>query len=190
MSQNSSQIAARQRKRKKGSRLSKVAATSKCSPRTSRRRKGDRAQRRAAVSSKRRRPSNINGTQRLRRIILVAVIVFSMLAIYPAVHDYYVAIRTHEDLEAYQSQLETSNTQLKSYISYLESTDGIEDEARKRGYVGSDETGVEVDGLDESDSSEEGSSAVANTDTSEVQQSLPWYKRLLDALFGYVSEVQ
>ena len=57
----------------------------------------------------------------------------------------------------------------RGYVS-----EGIQDEARKRGYVSEGETGVKVEGLDESSSSSDLSS-----------DSDPWYITVLDFVFSY-----
>ena len=134
-----------------------------------------------------------NHSKRIQKMLIAGVIIAVLVMIYPSLRDYYVAARTQEDLETYQAQLEDSNGQLKSDISYLETTDGIEDEARKRGYVGNGETGVEVNGLDDSSSTDNttnSSDSSASNQSTDTSSSLPWYKRILDEIFNYVSEVQ
>lgn len=113
-----------------------------------------------------------------RKWLLVAAVVVgvALYALYPPVRDYYVASRDREVLSARYAELSAEHDGLMHDIGYLQSTEGIEDEARKRGYIIPGETGVTVEGLDEADVAAE----------TEEANDAPWYQGMLDAIFGYV----
>jgi cell division protein FtsB len=120
------------------------------------------------------------GARPARIYVLAAIGLAVMVAIslYKPVRDYYTAMRDHEVLEARYEELSTYNEELLHDINYLQSSEGIEDEARRHGYVMPGETGVAVEGLGED-------GLLAGDDApSEVQEG-PWYQRVLDFIFGY-----
>lgn len=111
-------------------------------------------------------------------IALTVTLVVSMLL--GPVRTYYVACRTGQDLQAYQEVLQGKNDDLRQDISRLQTQEGIEDEARKRGYVGEGETSLNVEGLDTGQTQATDPSAKPT-----YEDTRDWTTRLLDALFGY-----
>ncbi len=99
---------------------------------------------------------------------------------YGPAQTYYKAWRSGLELQSQLDELNASNEQYKSDIQSLQTREGIEDEARKRGYVSEGETKVVVEGTSEND---EGTDA----GTSDTASELPWYIQLGDTVFHYVS---
>ena len=115
-----------------------------------------------------------------RQILGIAVLAIALLvvALYGPAKSYYTAVRERDDLTTYYARLEASNSSLRDSIQYLQSTEGIEDEARKRGYVYEGEVSAQIDGLEDTTDDFTGTSEVPD-----VEQ--PWYIQMLDQLFGY-----
>ncbi|MGL5172627.1 MAG: hypothetical protein ACRC75_02145 [Olsenella sp.] len=109
-----------------------------------------------------------------RPLIVLAVILVVVAALYAPARTYYSAWRTNGILQSSKDAIDQSNSAYESDNSRLMSSEGIQDEARKRGYVSEGETGVKVEGLDESSSSSDLSS-----------DSDPWYITVLDFVFSY-----
>ena len=109
-----------------------------------------------------------------RPLIVLAVILVVVAALYAPARTYYSAWRTNGILQSSKDAIDQSNSAYESDNSRLMSSEGIQDEARKRGYVSEGETGVKVEGLDESSSSSDSS---ADSD--------PWYITVLDFVFSY-----
>ena len=107
-------------------------------------------------------------------LIVLAVILVVVAALYAPARTYYSAWRTNGILQSSKDAIDQSNSAYESDNSRLMSSEGIQDEARKRGYVSEGETGVKVEGLDESSSSSDLSS-----------DSDPWYITVLDFVFSY-----
>lgn len=108
-------------------------------------------------------------------IIVVAVTLFVLVSIYPPAQDLYRAWR---DQGAQQETLDGLNASIEEYqgdIDRLQTREGIEDEARKRGYVSEGEVGVVL----------EGSPEKTEGDAGEDVQALPWYVALGDVVFQY-----
>lgn len=108
-------------------------------------------------------------------VIVVAVTLFALVSIYPPAQDLYRAWR---DQGARQETLDGLNASIEEYqgdIDRLQTREGIEDEARKRGYVSEGEVGVVLEGLPEETEDAAG----------EDVQALPWYVALGDVVFQY-----
>lgn len=133
-----------------------------------------------------------------RLTVAGVVLIVLIVSVYPPVRDLYVAMRTRDDLNARNAQLEAENSDLRDDIAYLQSTEGIEDEARRLGYVREGETAVVVeegDGSSTSSGQTHGSStrttAVSGSSFSEgndVTADEPWYQLVLDKVFFYTHE--
>ena len=115
---------------------------------------------------------------RKRALIVVAVIVATIVMLYAPARAYYIAWRTQLDLEARYAAILEENEDLYEDLDRLRSREGIEDEARKRGYVIPGETSVVVRGLPE-EGLDTGSKA------NDVVADVPWYLVPLDVIFGY-----
>jgi len=109
--------------------------------------------------------------------IVLAVMVAVMAAVYGPAQRYYVSVRTTQDLQVKYAALKSQNKDLQSDVDTLMSKEGIEDQARKNGYVYPGEKGVEVKGLKED--GKDPSAAITYKDDR------AWYTKVLDVLFGY-----
>lgn len=163
------------------------ARTRRASARTSSRRERSRAQRAEAreerVSLRERLQGGADGLADVARshprtsFVLVLVLV-ALLMLYGPTRDYYVAMRSGQDLQAYYEAISAQNESLRDDLDRLQSQEGIEDEAHRRGYVSEGETGVVVDNLEKED-------VTALLGDVEVEDTRPWYVRLLDVVFRY-----
>lgn len=106
--------------------------------------------------------------------IAVGVLVAAALLLYGPTATYYRAWRAGLDLQAQYDALAQSNDQIQQQNDALLTRKGIEEEARRRGYVGAGETGVVVEGLPDD-----------STSSSDVTPEYPWYVGVGDVIFGY-----
>ncbi|WP_035437890.1 septum formation initiator family protein [Atopobium sp. oral taxon 810] len=131
---------------------------------------------------------------RIKGCIALAIVVLLFFAMYPPLRDYYVACRTQEDLKTQYAQLKDKNGELLSDIERLQTSEGIEDEARKRGYVNQGETGVVVEGLDGSGDSKKSNETVSAQDARKPTEETKtintgsFQQKLLDFIFQYHRE--
>ena len=108
-------------------------------------------------------------------IVVVAVTLFVLVSVYPPAQDLYRAWR---EQGVQQETLDGLNASIEEYrgdIDRLQTREGIEDEARKRGYVGEGEVGVVLEGSPEKTEGNAGDDG----------QELPWYVTLGDVVFQY-----
>lgn len=122
---------------------------------------------------------------RLRGVVVLAVIALTIAALFNPVRDLYLANRRLDTLQEYYDALLAQNDEIRHELEVLQTREGIENEARARGYVEPGETKVVVEGLPESEY--QGAAAYAITDI-ELPDNRPWYVRVLDELFGYDPE--
>lgn len=106
--------------------------------------------------------------------IAVGVLVAAALLLYGPAATYYRAWRAGLDLQAQYDALAQSNDQIQQQNDALLTRKGIEEEARRRGYVGAGETGVVVEGLPDDSAS-----------SSDATPEYPWYVGVGDVIFGY-----
>lgn len=106
--------------------------------------------------------------------IIVGAVLAVVVFLYGPAATYYRAWRAGLDLQAQYDALSQSNDQIQQQNDALLTREGIEEEARRRGYVGEGETGVVVEGLPDDSS--------AGTDAT---PDYPWYVAPLDVIFGY-----
>lgn len=106
--------------------------------------------------------------------IAVGVLVVAALLLYGPAATYYRAWRAGLDLQAQYDALAQSNDQIQQQNDALLTRKGIEEEARRRGYVGAGETGVVVEGLPDD-----------STSSSDATPEYPWYVGVGDVIFGY-----
>lgn len=116
-------------------------------------------------------------------VVLVAV-VFTVLMLFAPVRNLYLAHRRLETLQATYAALQTENESIRNELSVLQTREGIENEARERGYVLEGETKVVVDGLSEPQV-DGAAQAIAPI---ELPDNRTWYIRFLDTVFGYEPE--
>ncbi|MEQ2637323.1 FtsB family cell division protein [Paratractidigestivibacter faecalis] len=106
--------------------------------------------------------------------IAVGVLVAAALLLYGPTATYYRAWRAGLDLQAQYDALAQSNDRIQQQNDALLTREGIEEEARRRGYVGAGETGVVVEGLPDDSAS-----------SSDATPEYPWYVGVGDVIFGY-----
>lgn len=106
--------------------------------------------------------------------IAVGVLVAAALLLYGPAATYYCAWRAGLDLQAQYDALAQSNDQIQQQNDALLTRKGIEEEARRRGYVGAGETGVVVEGLPDD-----------STSSADTTPEYPWYVGVGDVIFGY-----
>ena len=119
-----------------------------------------------------------------RGLLVVALAAFTAFMLYAPARDLYVANRRLDSLQATYDVLLDENETIREDIELLQTREGIENEARARGYVEPGETKVIVEGLPESELSD----PTAFLEPLELPDDRPWYIRLLDTLFGYETE--
>ena len=108
-------------------------------------------------------------------IALVAIVALALM-LYPPLKALYGASRTNALLSA-------TNDTLRGEVDNLMTREGIEDEARRRGYVTEGDTPVDMSGVE--DSGGASSDSTVSTDESTSTASDPWYVSALDFIFGY-----
>lgn len=118
-------------------------------------------------------------------VIAAIAIAVAVALIYGPARTYYSAWRDSGILQAEYNELTVQNQSLNHELDRLQTLEGIEDEARGRGYVYPGEEALVVKGVEEE--------AVADPERVEeavraYEQSLPWYVSVLDMLFGYQHE--
>lgn len=113
-------------------------------------------------------------------LLIAALVLGVLMAMYGPVQTYYRAWRAGQDLQAQLDELNASNEQYKDDIQALQTREGIEDEARRRGYVTNGETKVVVDGLND------GSDDASQSSDGDQQAQKPWYIELGDKVFHYI----
>lgn len=113
-----------------------------------------------------------------RHLVVVAVlaaIVVVAISVYEPAKTYYLAWRTGTALQTSYDSLTKSNDDLQDDVERLQTKEGIEDEARKKGYVSPGETAVKVEGLPDDSAG------------GQAQEEDPWYIQLGDTIFGYTA---
>lgn len=114
-----------------------------------------------------------------RKIWVVCLVVVAIaLGVVGPVHDFYVARRTGDVLEQKKAYIEEKNAELELERDSLFTEEGVETQARKRGYVSPGEVGVNVEGLEQKEV-EDPSKPV------EYPDSRSWFDKMLDTLFGF-----
>lgn len=123
-----------------------------------------------------------------RALKVAAVVLVALVALgafmYSPVKALYCAKRNAALYQTQLTALAQSNQDYQDKVEYLESRSGIEDLARKRGYVYSGETAVSVDGAQDQNTAQADTQAAAST-LDGVTTDDPWYIKLLDRVFGY-----
>lgn len=119
---------------------------------------------------------------RVAGVAVVATILIVLAALYGPVRNLYVTNRKLGMLQQTCDALLAENASIQSELEYLQTREGIENEARERGYVTPGETKVVVNGLPEEET------VVYTPEEIAVSEERPWYVRLLDTLFDYEPE--
>ena len=120
-----------------------------------------------------------------RRFVVVGSIVVVLVCVgllYPAGRTYYESVRTDQRSAAQLAAIEARNAEIQRQNDYLQTDEGIEDQARKDGgYVREGEEGVVI--------TNGGSSTDRNTqlpdqvDLDRIHAPSTWYYDILDAFF-------
>ncbi len=117
-----------------------------------------------------------------RGLLVMLAIALAVAMLFSPVRNLYIAYRQLDTLQQTYDVLNEENNKLRSQIEALQTREGIENEARERGYVDPGETKVLVEGLEVDEGQSAAAEAVAEL---EVPDTRVWYIRLLDSLFGY-----
>ncbi|MDO4536587.1 MAG: septum formation initiator family protein, partial [Coriobacteriales bacterium] len=129
---------------------------------------------------------HLPGLERLPHIpipvIVAAFIALALVIIYGPARTYYAAWRESGILEAEYQVVAEQNAELNDELARLQSLEGIEDEARKRGYAYPNEEALVVDGVEEEVLADPSLAAAA---VAEHEANLPWYVQVLDTVLGY-----
>lgn len=131
------------------------------------------ASKRARATSRAKDKRAVDPERRRKLAIVLAVVAVVFIMLYRPTRDLYIAWRTGYSLESRYEALAQENEELNDDLERLMTREGIEDEARERGYVLPGETSVRVEGLEE-DPEE---AAAANE--------IPWYIHVGDAFFFF-----
>lgn len=129
------------------------------------------------------------GDLALRHVHVAAVLLVTLAAclmLYAPLRDLYIAHRKLDYLQATYAALEAENKDLDHQLAVLQTREGIENEARARGFVEAGETKVIVEGLPD-DQVSTPTTASSLTEV-EVVEDLPWYIEALDSFFVYEPE--
>jgi cell division protein FtsB len=117
----------------------------------------------------------------VRGLVTIAIAALLVWMLYAPARELYVAHRRLETLQATREALQTENDELRGELESLQTREGIENEARARGYVLPGETKVIVEGLTD-EPVDGGERAVTDI---ELDDTRAWYTRMLDDMFGY-----
>ena len=124
------------------------------------------------------------GLVRMKGIAVVAVIALVVTMLFAPLRDLYLANRRLDTLQATYDALLAENDEIRSELELLQTREGIENEARARGFVLPGETKVVVEGIEADDKAQLATMA----DEIELPDDRPWYIKALDDLFGYDPE--
>lgn len=113
-------------------------------------------------------------------VLVILAIVLTPVILFRPVQTYYRAWRSQMDLQSEYDFYQAQNDGLKGDISRLQSREGIEAEARERGYG---YEGESVTGSSAGSAADAGSSA-EKFNILDVER--PWYVHLGDYVFGYM----
>lgn len=127
-----------------------------------------------------------------KALVILAVVAAVILSLYGPIRSWYVAQRRTQDLQAQYAQLNSANSVLQGEVSSLQTQEGIEDEARKHGYVEEGETPVTItgEGSEVAEDSSDGSDSTSDTisGTSTATADTDDLTKFLDGLFQYKFE--
>lgn len=121
--------------------------------------------------------------------IAMATVLVAVAMLYPPARAYYAAARVNSVLSSQLYDINASNDSLQSDVSSLMTKEGIEDEARRRGYVSKGDTAVDMSGVSDSGGATSDQASATSDDTASSAAE-PWYLSALDAFFGYDPSTQ
>ena len=120
-----------------------------------------------------------------RSVFVLVMMLLTVAMLFAPLRELYVANRKIDSLQATYDQLLEENDTIRHQLEMLQTQEGVEDEARTRGYVGPGETKVIVEGLDEPVGQAHAFDVLSEE---EIPDTRPWYLKLLDEIFGYDPE--
>ena len=109
-------------------------------------------------------------------IAIVLAVAFVAAVLYAPLRQIYVARRANAVLAARLDEATATSSELQAEVDALMTREGVEDQARRLGYVYEGESAVDMAGVSDDESS---------GDDSQQDERLPWYTRALDFVFGY-----
>lgn len=124
------------------------------------------------------------GLVRMKGIMVVLAIALVVTMLFAPLRDLYLANRRLDTLQATYDTLLAENDEIRSELETLQTREGIENEARARGYVLPGETKVVVEGIETNEKTQ----LATVMDEVELPDERPWYIKTLDDLFGYDPE--
>ena len=113
--------------------------------------------------------------------IIIVLVVILCCEVYPVSKTYYKALRDEQRQSAILEAENARNEELKKANETLKTKEGIEDEARKSGYVKNGEKSVSVSGGDNATDTSAG--LPSQIDESKIHAPQTWYYKILDAIF-------
>lgn len=120
------------------------------------------------------------------KIPIVLFVLFALalcvVILYGPLCTYYAAWRDACRLEVSYETVKSQNDELNHEVDRLQSLEGIEDEARRRGFVHRDEEPLVTDVEVQDDSTDPGK---VNEELAAYEEQQPWYIHTLDSLLGY-----
>jgi cell division protein FtsB len=137
-----------------------------------------RASKKRATTQEKQAPSS-------RLIALVGVtlcLLLTVFSLYPVVREYYVAVRTNDQLNAELLAVIDRNAKISEQIANLQTDEGIADRVREEfGWVKAGETAVNITGLAISDST---TALPPTVKSSDIAAEKTWWTNFLDTLFA------
>ncbi len=125
------------------------------------------------------------GNPTRRRFIVVGSVVVVLVCaglLYPAGRTYYESVRTDQRSAAQLAAIEARNAEIQRQNDYLQTDEGIEDQARKEGgYVREGEEGVVITNGDSS--TDRNTQLPDQVDLDRIHAPSTWYYDILDAFF-------
>jgi cell division protein FtsB len=119
--------------------------------------------------------------------VIVLGLVLSVVMLYPALREYYVALRANTHAYAEYDAVVKRNEKIQQQIDELTTLEGIEDRAREEfGWVRAGEEAVNITGLSVSESSTGLPSAI---EPGSVKAPGTWLSETLDEFFGVAESV-
>ena len=115
-------------------------------------------------------------------LVAVVLVAIALAIVWGPVRTYYSAWRQAGALQAQYEIVAAQNGELGHELDRLQTIEGVEDEARRRGYAYPDEEALVIDGVEDARVADP--AAVARR-LEEYEAGQPWYIHLLDGVFGY-----
>lgn len=120
-------------------------------------------------------------------LFAAATLVICGVILYGPVRTYYAAWRDACRLEIAYDAVKDQNSELNHEISRLQSREGIEDEARRRGFVHPNEEALVTDVPPATDTTDP---EVVNQKLVAFEEQQPWYIHVIDSVLGYSYELR